>query len=103
VAWTDAAAHRRRDHAAVDHLKGLAMSTVQDTRISDEVRRETLDHAVADLEAEGWQRDPKRDNERVLVGHNEFRRLLVKRRRPLGTQRELVEVDRLGRVSVTRV
>jgi hypothetical protein len=76
---------------------------VQDTRLSDETRRAALERAVADLEAQGWHRDPKRDNERVLVGHNEFRRLLVKARRPLPTRRELVEVDRHGKIATTRV
>ena len=79
------------------------MSTVQDLPISDETRRATLDRAIADLEAQGWHRDSKRDNERVLVGHNEFRRLLVRARRPLGTRRELVEVDKHGKVSITPV
>jgi hypothetical protein len=79
------------------------MSTVQDLPISEETRLAALDRAVADLEAEGWHRDPKRDNERVLVGRNEFRRLLVRARRPLGTRRELVEVDKLGKISITRL
>ncbi|HET7759323.1 MAG TPA: hypothetical protein VFK62_05330 [Gaiellaceae bacterium] len=79
------------------------MSTVQDLPISDETRLAALDRAVADLEAEGWHSDPKRDNERVLVGHNEFRRLLVRARRPLGTRRELVEVDKHGQISITSV
>ena len=79
------------------------MSMVQELPLSDETRHTALDRAVADLEAEGWHRDPKRDNERVLVGRNEFRRLLVKARRPIGTRRELVEVDRYGRISITHV
>ncbi len=79
------------------------MSTVQDLPISDETRHAALDRAVAELEAEGWHRDRKRDNERVLVGHNEFRRLLARSQRPFGTRRELVEVDKHGKVSITRI
>ncbi len=79
------------------------MRTVQDLPISEGTRLAALDRAVAELEAKGWHRDPKRDNERVLVGHNEFRRLLVRARRPLGTRRELVEVDKHGQVSITPV
>ncbi|HYX75771.1 MAG TPA: hypothetical protein VE757_01220, partial [Gaiellaceae bacterium] len=66
------------------------MSRVHDQPISDETRRATLERAVADLKTQGWHRDLKRDNERVLVGHNQFRQLLVKSRRPLGSRRELV-------------
>ena len=84
-------------------LKGIAMTAGQDFPLSTETRHTTLDRAVAELEADGWHRDSKRDNERVLVGRNEFRRLLVKERRPLGTMRELVEVDKRGTVSITRV
>lgn len=79
------------------------MTTVQDLFPSAETRHATLDCAVADLEADGWHRDTKRDTERVLVGRNEFRRLLVKQRRPLGTMRELVDVDKHGTVTITRV
>ena len=79
------------------------MTAVQDLPLSAETKHATLDRAVAELEAEGWHRDTKRDNERVLVGRNEFRRLLMKQRRPLGTIRELVEVDKHGAVSITRV
>jgi hypothetical protein len=85
------------------HVERNAMTTVQDLPPSAEMRHAALDNAVAELQAEGWQRDTKRDNERVLVGHNEFRRLLVKHRRPLGTVRELVEIDKHGTVSITRV
>ncbi len=79
------------------------MTTVQDLFPSAETRHATLDRTVAELEAKGWHRDTKRDNEQVLVGRNEFRRLLVKQRRPLGTIRELVDVDKHGTVSITRV
>ena len=48
---------------------------VGETPISAEVREEALDRAVAELAAEGWELETKPDIERVLVGHNRFRRI----------------------------
>ena len=73
------------------------------TPISAEVREAALDRAVAELAAEGWKLNTKEDVERVLVGHNRFRRVLVRRRWGIRNLRELVEVDTRGTVSTRRV
>jgi hypothetical protein len=71
--------------------------------ISAEVREAALDRAVAELAAEGWELETKPDVERVLVGHNRFRRILVRRQWGIRNLRELVEVDKRGTVSTRRV
>ena len=76
---------------------------VGDTPISAEVRETALDRAVADLAAEGWNLETKPDVERVLVGHNRFRRILVRRQWGIRELRQLVEVDKRGAVSTRRV
>ena len=76
---------------------------VGETPISAEVREEALDRAVAELAAEGWELETKPDIERVLVGHNRFRRILVRRQWGIRNLRELVEVDKRGTVSTRRV
>lgn len=88
------------------------MSTVQDIReaptvgrtpLSAELRETILDRAVAEQAAEGWALETKPDVERVLVGHNKFRRVLVRRQWSIRNVRELVEVDKQGNVSVRHV
>lgn len=88
------------------------MSTVQDIReaptvgrtpLSAELRETILDRAVAEQAAEGWALETKPDVERVLVGHNKFRRVLVRRQWSIRNVRELVEVDKQGSVSVRHV
>jgi hypothetical protein len=76
---------------------------VSQTPISAEVREAALERAVAELAAEGWQLDTKPDIERVLVGHNRFRRILVRRQWGIRNIRELVDVDNRGAVSTRRV
>jgi hypothetical protein len=76
---------------------------VGQTPISAEVREAALDRAVAELAAEGWKLNTKPDVERVLVGHNRFRRVLVRRQWGFRNLRELVEVDKRGTVSTRRV
>jgi hypothetical protein len=76
---------------------------VGQTPISAEVREAALDRAVAELAAEGWELETKPDVERVLVGHNRFRRILVRRQWGIRNLRELVEVDKRGTVSARRV
>jgi hypothetical protein len=76
---------------------------VGQTPISAEVREAALDRAVAELAAEGWELETKPDVERVLVGHNKFRRILVRRQWGIRNLRELVEVDKRGTVSIRRV
>jgi len=67
------------------------------------VREAVLERALAEQAAEGWEPDTKPDVERVLVGHNKFRRILVRRQWGIRSLRELVEVDKRGTVSVRRV
>jgi hypothetical protein len=76
---------------------------VGQTPISAEVREAALDRAVAELAAAGWKRETKPDVERVLVGHNRFRRILVRRKWGFRKLRELIEVDTRGTVSTRRV
>ena len=76
---------------------------VGQTPISAEVREAALDRAVAELAAEGWELDTKPDIERVLVGHNRFRRILVRRQWGIRNIRELVDVDKRGAVFTRRV
>lgn len=76
---------------------------VGQTPISAEVREAALDRAVTELAAEGWRLETKPDVERVLVGHNRFRRILVRRRWGIRKLRELIEVDKRGTVSTRRV
>ena len=73
------------------------------TPVSEEVREAVLARAVAQQGAEGWQPETKPDVERVLVGHNRFRRTLVRRQWGIRNLRELVEVDKRGTVSIRRV
>ena len=88
------------------------MSAVQEIRdapvigqtpISAEVREAALDRAVAKLAAEGWELETKPDVVQVLVGHDRFRRILVRRQWSIRNLRELVEVDKRGTVSTRRV
>ena len=74
-----------------------------ETPVSEEVRQAVLDRALAEETAEGWHPDTKSDIERVLVGHNRFRRVLVRRQWHVRNLRELVEVDRHGDLSIHRV
>ena len=92
--------------------KGVVVSAVQEIRdapvigqtpISAEVREAALDRAVAKLAAEGWELETKPDVEQVLVGHDRFRRILVRRQWSIRNLRELVEVDKRGTVSTRRV
>jgi len=76
---------------------------VSQTPISAEVREAALERAVAELAAEGWELNTKPDIERVLVGHNRFRRILVRRQWGIRNIRELVDVDNRGAVSTRRV
>jgi hypothetical protein len=76
---------------------------VGDLPASDEVREAALDRAVAELAAEGWEPETKPDVERVLVGHNRFRRILVRRQLHVRNVFQLVEVDKRGTVSIRRV
>ena len=76
---------------------------VDDVPASAEVREAALERAVAELVAEGWKPETKPDIERVLVGHNKFRRLLVRRQWHVRDIREMVEVDKRGAVSTRRV
>jgi hypothetical protein len=76
---------------------------VGQTPISAEVRAAALDRAVAELAAEGWVLETNPDVERVLVGLNRFRRILVRRQWGIRKLRELVEVDKRGTVSTRRV
>ena len=71
--------------------------------VSAEVREAALARAVAEQAAEGWEPETKPDVERVLVGHNHFRRTLVRRKWGIRNLRELVEVDNRGTVSIRRV
>jgi hypothetical protein len=76
---------------------------VGQTPISAEVREAALERAVAELAAEGWKPDTKPDIQRVLVGHNRFRRILVRRQWGIHNIRELIDVDKRGGVSARRV
>ena len=76
---------------------------VGQTPISAEVREAALERAVAELAAEGWKPDTKPDIQRVLVGHNRFRRILVRRQWGIRNIRELIDVDKRGAVSTRRV
>ena len=76
---------------------------VGQTPISAEVREAALERAVAELAAEGWKPDTKPDIQRVLVGHNRFRRILVRRQWGIRNIRELIDVDKRGGVSTRRV
>jgi hypothetical protein len=73
------------------------------TPVSAEVRVAVLDRAVAEQAAEGWEPERKPDVQRVLVGRNTFRRILVRRQWGIRNLRELVEVDKRGTVSIRRV
>lgn len=87
------------------------MSTVQDqaetnvgrTALSGEERRAALERAVAGFVADGWRQERKLDFVRVLVGHNGFRTVLVRRRFGIHDRRQLVEVDTQGNVSIRPV
>ena len=82
--------------------RGVAMRPVLELPIDPARRQAALDNAVSERAAEGWALEQHDDYERVLVGHNQFRRLLLKRRGPL-KRRELVEVDKRGEITITRV
>lgn len=71
--------------------------------ISAEVREAVLERALAGQLAAGWRPETKPDVERVLVGHNKFRRTLVRRQWGIRNLRELVEVDKRGTVTIQRV
>lgn len=83
------------------------MQNVQETPVRPdevplpaELRSAALDHFVAELMQQGWVSETKPDNERVLVGRNEFRRLLVQRRW-IRDRREVVDIDVHGQITVT--
>lgn len=78
-------------------------AAVLETTQSTEQRKAALASAVEKLTAEGWTVESRPDYQRVLVGHNEFRVALVRRRLGIHDRRELVEVDKEGRVSVRKV
>jgi hypothetical protein len=87
------------------------MTTVQDipeagaretTRSTDE-RKAALERAVADLTAHGRRLESKPDYQAVLVGHNKYRAVLVRRQWGFRDRRELVEVDKQGEVSIRKV
>ena len=73
---------------------------VGETPLSAEVRATVLDRAVAEQAAEGWALETNPDVEQVLVGHNKFRRALVRRQWGIRTVRELVDVDKQGNISI---
>ena len=73
---------------------------VGETPLSAEVRETVLDRAVAEQAAEGWGLETNPDVEQVLVGHNKFRRALVRRQWGIRTVRELVDVDKQGNISI---
>lgn len=87
------------------------MATVQDIprtetveeATSPDARKAALEHAVAELTAQGWKREAKRDYERVLVGHNGFRVVMVRRQWGFRDRRVLVDVDGHGVVSTRPV
>ena len=87
------------------------MTTVQDipradtaeTAIRPEARKALLDQAVAELMGRGWRKEKNHDYERVLVGHNGFRVVLVRRQWGIRDRRTLVEVDGRGEVSTRPV
>ena len=88
------------------------MSAVQEIRdapaagripVSEEVREAALDRALAKLAAEGWELEKKPDVVQVLVGHNRFRRILVRRQWGIRNLRKLIEIDKRGTVSTRRV
>ena len=87
------------------------MATVQDIprtetveeATSPDARKAALEDAVAELAAQGWKREAKRDYERVLVGHNGFRVVMVRRQWGFRDRRVLVDVDRQGVVSTRPV
>jgi hypothetical protein len=71
--------------------------------VSSEVRAAILERAVAEQTAEGWEPDTKPDVQRVLVGYHKFRQILVRRQWGFRNVRELVDVDKRGRVSIHRL
>jgi hypothetical protein len=79
------------------------MTTVQDESKSTDELKAALTSAVADLEAHGRVAETRPDYERVLVGHDEFRRLLVRRQWGIRRRHELVEVDKKGKISGRQV
>ena len=84
-------------------VQEIQSPVVGETPISDEVREAALDRAVAELAAEGWRPETKSDIERVLIGHNRFRRILVRRQWGIRSLCQLVEVDKHGNVATHRV
>ena len=84
-------------------LENREAAVLDDLPLSAEVREAVLEHALAEQAAEGWEPETKPDIERVLVGHNKFRRILVRRQWGFRTIRELVDVDKRGTVSIRRV
>ena len=68
-----------------------------------EVRHAALDRAVAELARKGWTLETKPDYKSVLVGNNEFRQLMTRRQWGIKHQRELVDVDKHGNISIQRV
>lgn len=96
----------------VNHSKGVVVSAVLDikqtpvagdTPVSTEVREAVLERVMAEQAAEGWTAETDPEVERVLVGHNRFRRILTRRQWGFRSLRELVEVDKRGAVSIRRV
>jgi hypothetical protein len=86
--------------AVLDNHEAL---TLGKTPVSAEVRQAVLSRAVAEQAAGGWEPETAPDVERVLVGPNKFRRVLVRRQWGIRNLRELVEVDKRGTVSIRRV
>lgn len=83
------------------------MTAVQDiptreVEKSPDERRAALARAVADLTARGHTVESRPDYQRVLIGHNPFREVLVHRQ--FGRRRyELLDVDKKGEVSVRKL
>ena len=73
---------------------------VGETPLSAEVRQTVLDRAVAEQTAEGWALETNPDVEQVLVGHNKFRRVLVRQQWGIRKVHELVDVDKQGNISI---
>ena len=85
------------------------MTTMQDipavgaTEITTDERKVALDRTVSKLKSEGHRVESKPDINAVLVGHNEFRVLLVRRQWGIRNRHELVEVDKRGNISIRQV
>jgi hypothetical protein len=72
------------------------------TTLSSDERTASLERAVEDLTAQG-RRVAKPDYQAVLVGHDDFRVVLVRREWGIRDRFELVDVDREGKISIREV